>query len=585
MTYLMQLQNDIQAFAEAFSAALKVNVEVFDQYRRIAGTGAAKNLIGEMLLPQGIVAQRIYHDGLKRFIFEDPGQNPLCKPCPRRNACHYRKAVHSSLQFEGQVIGIIGIVAEREEQVRLIEYNNYAMLELVDRIAELITSKVRERRNLIQVKKIADLLRGVTNTIDKGIFVLDPSLHFVEINDYLLKRLQREKVSILNHPVAELFPSLDFHESCYAPDAPHQDVSYTAGTRQIYLRCSMKAIRFENELEWIVCFVDDYKEATRMAYAITDKQRAIHLDDVVGEDSRFLDFKDKVRRIAGYESTVLLTGETGTGKELFVRAIHAESSRSAYPFVAINCASIPESLLESELFGYEKGAFTGASPSGKHGKFFLANRGTLFLDELEVLPLYLQPKLLRAIERQEIERVGGTKPIPIDVRIIAATNVRLDEMVKKGEFRDDLFYRLNVVSLFVPALRERGKDVLVLAEYFIDKFSRRFGKHIEGLSTSVMELFLKYPWPGNVRELQNAIEYAINMETSSVITYENLPLQLREFSEDNVITGLRDLEREEIRKALDLFGWTEEGKNQAARHVGISRSTIYRRIRQYGLKP
>ncbi len=585
MTYLMQLQDDIQAFAEAFSAALKVNVEVFDQYRRIAGTGAAKNLIGEVLLPQGILAQRIYHDGLRRFVFEDPGRNPLCAPCPRRDACHYKKAVHSALLFEGKLIGIIGIVAEQEEQIQFIEYNDYAMLELVDRIAELITSKVRERRNLIAVKKIADLLHGVMNAIDKGIFVLDSAFHFVEINDYLLNRLHQNKETVLNRPVGDFFPSLDFHERFYAPDAPHQDVSCTIDGRQIYLRCSMKAIRFGDELERIVCFVDDYKEATRIAYSITEKQRAIHLDDVIGEDRHFLDFKEKVRRIAGYESTVLLTGETGTGKELFVRAIHAESSRSSYPFVAINCASIPESLLESELFGYEKGAFTGASSSGKHGKFFLANRGTLFLDELEVLPLYLQPKLLRAIERQEIERVGGTKPIPIDVRIVAATNVRLDEMVKKGEFRDDLFYRLNVVSLFVPALRERGKDVLVLAEHFIDKFARRFGKHIGGLSDSVTELFLQYPWPGNVRELQNAIEYAINMEQSSVITYENLPLQLREFSKNNAITGLRDLEREEIRKALDLFGWTEEGKIQAARHVGISRSTIYRRIRQYGLKP
>lgn len=229
--------------------------------------------------------------------------------------------------------------------------------------------------------------------------------------------------------------------------------------------------------------------------------------------------------MASYDSSVLLVGETGTGKELFARAIHTESRRKEHPFITINCGAIPESLIESELFGYEKGAFTGASNSGKHGKFYLADKGTIFLDEVETMPLYLQQKLLRVIENQVIERIGGGKSIPINVRIVAATNVHLDEMVEKGSFREDLFHRLNVVTLFIPPLRERGNDVLVLAQHFIEKFAGRFNKRILGLSEEVEEIFLNYSWDGNVRELQNTIEYAINMEQSNYINEENLPFK------------------------------------------------------------
>lgn len=586
MTPLMQIRDVVQQFAEAFSAALKVDVEVFDQNQRIAGTGAAERLIGEPLLPMGIIAKRIFKEGLKRFIFENPGQQELCVSCPRRNACHYKKAVHASLEYEGQIIGIIGIVAENEEQVRLIEYNNYAMLDLVDKIANLITAKVKEHETLKQLATFAELMHSVTNTINKGIFILNRDFTVVDINDYLVDKLMLDRRTALGQHINAILPSLDLYKE-KSKDFNHyfQEVSYTANNKQIYLLCNIKSIVVNQELVWIVCFVEDCKDTAQLAYAITTKQNDIRLSDIITSDPQFLKFKDKVKNVASHDSTVLLIGETGTGKELFVRAIHAESERKNHPFIAINCGAIPESLMESELFGYEKGAFTGANHLGKHGRFFMANKGTLFLDEIETLPLYLQPKLLRAIERKEIERIGGVKPIPIDVRIIAATNVRLDEMVKKKEFREDLFYRLNVVALFIPPLRERGNDVLVLANHFIVKFAEKFGKDIRGLSDEVRDIFLHYSWPGNVRELQNAIEYAINMEASNYITVDNLPVQFQGLTFAKTASTLGSLELDKIKMALDQFGWSEEGKAKAAQYLGISRSTIYRKIKKYQLRP
>ncbi|MDF2676182.1 MAG: hypothetical protein K0Q97_475 [Bacillota bacterium] len=286
----------------------------------------------------------------------------------------------------------------------------------------------------------------------------------------------------------------------------------------------------------------------------------------------------------------MLCGETGTGKELFARAIHYESKRSAEPFIAINCSAIPETLIESELFGYEKGSFTGANSKGKHGKFYLADKGTIFLDEIETMPLYLQQKLLRVIERKEIERIGGSECIPINVRIISATNVRMDELVKKGQFREDLYHRLNVLGLFIPPLRERGNDVHVLTDYFIKKFNERFNKNIIGIDGKVKDIFSKYQWGGNVRELQNTIEYAINMETLDYINIENLPLNLQKFDNNNLnvinnsnLPTLSEIETTYIKKALDFYGHTEKGIIDSANALGISRSTIYRKIAKYDL--
>ncbi|MFY9543548.1 MAG: sigma 54-interacting transcriptional regulator, partial [Firmicutes bacterium] len=291
---------------------------------------------------------------------------------------------------------------------------------------------------------------------------------------------------------------------------------------------------------------------------------------------------------AQYDSNILLTGETGTGKELFARAIHNASRRRDYPFVVVNCAAIPESLLESELFGYEPGAFTGASKSGKPGKFELANHGTLFLDEIGDMPLFLQAKLLRAIQSMEITRVGGIYPKRINARIISATNQNLEGLIRTGRFRDDLYYRLCVVPINLPPLRERPEDITVLADYFINRYAGRFGKAVSGLTDDALELLMAYDWPGNIRELENVMEYAVNFAKGELITSKRLrdriPIsperESRTSPAKDLKTAVRDFQKQLVKEAIAKHGGDLTAKKLAAKELGISRATLYRILSQ-----
>lgn len=328
--------------------------------------------------------------------------------------------------------------------------------------------------------------------------------------------------------------------------------------------------------------VADYELNKRLKNQITSSSGLVAFNDIIGESVAMRRFKEKVSRVASGQSTLLLTGETGTGKELFSRAIHNMSVRCGQAFVAINCGALPENLIESELFGYEKGAFTGANNEGKHGKFFLANKGTVFLDEVENMPLYMQQKLLRVLENREIEPLGAEKAVEIDIRIIAASNKDLEQMVLEGRFREDLYHRLNVIMLDIPPLRERDQDQLTLAEHFILYYNEKVGKNIIGMTDAVKDILNKYRWPGNVRELQNVIEYAMTMENTSYLRVESLPDRIK--TSQASYNLLEEMEKELIDKALKKYGWSDEAKGLAAAELGISRSTIYRKILKYHLK-
>lgn len=298
----------------------------------------------------------------------------------------------------------------------------------------------------------------------------------------------------------------------------------------------------------------------------------------------------KAKQVAPGSSTVLIRGESGTGKELLARAIHSESNRSQFPFVIVNCPSIPENLLESELFGYEGGAFTGANKQGKLGKFELAHQGTIFLDEIGDLPSSLQPKLLRVLQEKTIDRVGGKKPIPIDVRVIAATNKDLETMVKNGSFREDLYYRLNVIPLFVPPLRERREDIPLYFQHFLAKYGEQLNKENLRIDPELIEWLRDYPWPGNVRELENVAEYMVNMSREQVVSIRDLPYQLIKNRNSEVIQkdGLSLEERvadyeKSLLKNLLIKESTLEDKKRVAQELKISLATLYRKLDKYGL--
>lgn len=300
--------------------------------------------------------------------------------------------------------------------------------------------------------------------------------------------------------------------------------------------------------------------------------------------------KQRALQVSQSDSTILITGESGTGKDLLARCIHEESPRSDKPFVSVNCAAIPEMLLESELFGYEKGAFTGAQKGGKLGKFQLADHGTLFLDEIGDMPLHLQVKLLTCLQNHQVDPVGGEAPIDVDVRIIAATNKNLEEMIEKKQFREDLYFRLNVIPIYLPPLRQRPEDIELLLTHAIRKFSQKLDKPVSAIEPEALSALLSYHWPGNVREVENVIEYAINMENSSSIGLSSLPDKIlsRTSAAASARGGLlKDqlacAEREIIAECLSRTGHSLEGKRKAAEILGISESTLYRRLRALDL--
>ncbi len=308
---------------------------------------------------------------------------------------------------------------------------------------------------------------------------------------------------------------------------------------------------------------------------------------IIGESPPMRELFSQLSRIADTETSVLITGESGSGKGLAARALHDNSRRKSGPFITINCSALPDSLLESELFGHKRGAFTDAHTDRK-GLFLEAQGGTLFLDEIGELPLVLQPKLLRAIEERRIRPVGGNEEIGFDVRLIAATNRDMESAVENNQFREDLFYRINVFQLEVPPLRARGTDILLLGRFFIGKFSQRLEKQVAGISEPTAEKLLTYPWPGNVRELSNAIEHAVALTSYEKLSVEDLPKKIRFYQSDHIIIGTHNptelVSMEEVERRYILHVVKTAGGNQsiAARILGMDRKTLYRKLQRYG---
>lgn len=366
--------------------------------------------------------------------------------------------------------------------------------------------------------------------------------------------------------------------------------------------CNAAPIIINGEIIGAVVIFQDITELLSLTAKLNQSKQTIKLlnsklskaalakytfDDLIGDSPLFTQCVNKAKRACQTDSTVLITGETGTGKELFAHSIHNSSRRAKKPFITINCASIPDNLLESELFGHEKGSFTGASKN-KVGMFELADDGTIFLDEIGEMCLPLQAKILRFMEEGEMYRIGGVKPIYIDSRVIAATNRDLYKLVKQKKFRPDLFYRLNVVNIEIPPLRKRIDDINPLAKHFLRNSSRKLGKNVSGFSDSALKLLERYYWPGNVRELRNYIERAIIMLDGDRINKEDLQFIFNNEKEGEVcgeeIVKLEIMEKDMIARALQKHGEDCDGKRNAAKALGISLRTLYNKIKKYDLK-
>ncbi|HEY6876606.1 MAG TPA: sigma-54 dependent transcriptional regulator [Polyangiales bacterium] len=310
--------------------------------------------------------------------------------------------------------------------------------------------------------------------------------------------------------------------------------------------------------------------------------------ELIGDSPAIAEVRERIARVASTDSTVLITGESGTGKEVAARALHRLSKRAAGPFIALNCAAVPETLIESELFGHERGAFTDAR-GARLGLLQQAEGGTLLLDELAELPLAAQAKLLRALQERVVRPLGGAREVPFDARIVAATNRDLERAVEEGKFREDLYFRVHVLPLELPPLRARGADVLLLAQHFLVEFARRGEKAVTGIGQAAAERLLDYPWPGNVRELMNCIEHAVALAHLSQITPEDLPVRVRNYKGSHVLVAsdnpdelvkLEEVERRYVLRVLEAAGGN---KRLAARILGLDRKTLYRKLERYGV--
>lgn len=589
---LMEAKETEQRVSDAIAAALKVEVEIIDSdLVRVAGTGKVRAGVGNRLL-RGLVNKHVLQTGKPVFVNE-PGYHPICLACPLTGTCFYRAYIVYPISAQDKVIGTISLVAFDEEQKQTLSANTETLIDFVGRMADLIAGKVLEREMVRERIVMANRLEAVVDSVYEGVMAMDGGGVITNFNLSAERMFGTKREQVIGKQFQEVFgENVLFDVLKEGKGFKARELWLNFQGKKLHFWTTAKPIKSEkNGKAGIVATFRDFREAQKLAYQIVTTQEMMDFNDIIGISKAIREVKDKASKIARSNSTVLIVGESGTGKEIFARAIHTASTHSHKPFVPINCGAIPEHLLESELFGYEEGAFTGARRGGKPGKFELANGGTIFLDEIGNMSLYLQAKLLRVLQERQIERVGSTQVIPVDIRVIAATNSDLQDMVRRGRFREDLYYRLSVIPLVIPSLRERREDIPLLLEHYMRRFAGLMGKKIEGFSEEAMKLCMEYPWPGNIRELINAVEYAITLEEGQLIMPESLPTRMRDGKEKrsmpvsahNEIKPLEQLEREAISRALEVYGWTEEGKKQAAKMLGISRATIYRKISKYDL--
>jgi len=443
---------------------------------------------------------------------------------------------------------------------------------------------------LVPAWQRAAVLEAVFDQISDALVLYDKNLQITGVNRSAERLFGLSAEDMVGRDCRDVFCCPSCHPGCglleglsQGSSLPHCSVRLHTddGRERMVLIRTAQIFSQDGEMEGAVATVKD----------ISEEVAPLHRE-VIAESPAMREVLSFVRKVASSEAaTVLLEGENGTGKDLIAKTLHHESPRQAEPFIAINCAAIPETLLESELFGYEKGAFTDAR-SQKRGLFELADKGTLFLDEIGEIPLTLQAKLLRVLEEQSFRRLGGLSDIRVDLRFVAATNKNLREAVNEGAFRQDLYFRLNVIQIVLPPLRERREDIEPLAEFFVDHYNRKFKRHLEGLTQETADLLLAHDWPGNVRELRNAIERAMILEEGPRITAASLPIsishseprpaarQLRPEAPDNGMS-LVDNERQLLIRALDRTGGNQ---TQAARLLRITRDTLRYKMKKYNLR-
>ena len=580
---LMQIQPTIQRFARMLASVLQLEVEIVDENLcRVAGTGAYGKFLGRQLSGNSRLLRHVLETKTEKVVTQSRF-DPLCEGCDSKENCREKAFLGTPVILQDRCVGVISLIAVTHEQQEHISDNLREFSDYVRHISTIFVSKLLEDQG--PGDNISKIFATMIDNMDQGVLVVDDENRVQFVNQTALKTLGVVQNNIIGKPIR--FRPLTFESN------------FTHGHMQHIVSWDDKSELIIGQLHNIQgrqLFLMAFHQS-HTSFSVANAPDEPHIEQLVGECRVMRQLKRLISRIAPSPSSVMVVGESGTGKEVVARAIHKLSGRRNKPFIAINCAAIPEQLLESELFGYVKGAFTGASANGKTGLIQAANTGTLFLDEIGDMPLMLQAKLLRAIEAREILPIGASSPIQVDIRIISATNQNLAQFIAEGKFREDLFYRLNVIPITPPPLRERQEDIELLVHYFLHLHTRRLGSVYPGIAPDVVEILRKHRWPGNLRELSNLMEYLVNVVPSGeVIDSTLLPPNLlnngtteqsdvTEVTEAHLSlddaggTALEEMEKQMIREALSRHN----SKKQVADELGIGIATLYRKIKKYEL--
>ena len=598
---LTDIKEYLNTLLASFSSVLNLELTILqtDPLARVAATGSwyTKDVVcyeHGRLVPawQNSYTVRVIETGkpvvaldTKAYVYSHPKMYQTVEG-------QYYSVLAYPIYLREHLEGVLVIASFDKTQHQIIMEKQEQLMVYLEKIAGLITSKLEQEDLLEETNIINNQMSSVIEAMDDGIILYSPEEGIKQCNMYAEKYLHFNDPALKDVLLSKVLDIAT--ETNEGRPFQIREISEEIDGFQYLLQVKTKFI--DNSNGSVLCVINPFSQIQNSITQNEEMGTGV-AGNLVFSGEKMRKLVNQAKIAAQHASNVLITGESGTGKEMFARLIHTSSPRSAKPFVAVNCAAIPESLMESELFGYEEGAFTGARKGGKIGKIQLANHGTFFLDEIGDMPLYLQAKLLRVLNDKKVERIGNssTSLINVDVRIIAATNQNLEEMIERKEFREDLYYRLNVVPLRLPPLRERPDDIPFLIQHFIKKYNKILGKEVRSAAASVMELMMEYRWPGNVRELENCLEYMMTFEKTQVLSLDVVPqkiLSLRNETTPNLTAGLDEMEdkplkirlqekEQEILKSMAArYGGhpTKEQVKEICQRLDISVASYYRKI-------
>lgn len=570
-------QTSLQNIINSLSATTDVEMAVFDNScRLILCTPSYLHHKGRTVHTPSI--EEVMQEG--KIIVNEPGRMPSCRGCRFKDHCPATIEILNCIKVSRYTFGVVALTSFTQEGQARISSNPAVYLSLSQEIASLIGAVLMQGTGKNRFHYLDELLHSAIQFTADPVFAIDHNGQVTHYNEAALNLFSFCNLSTT--ALKQILPP-DILNSILAGEPMEER---PVSTSHFYGKLSVSPVHLEDAFAGAVLTIQQpvsHHQKNAPADTPLDAGRAA-LAAIVGNSEAVTALKSDILRFSPTPSPILITGETGTGKELVAQAVHANSSQRNGPFVAVNCAGIPETLFESELFGYMEGAFTGAKKGGKAGRFQMAQGGTLFLDEIGEMPFALQAKLLRVLQHYVIEPIGSTRPIPVDVRVIAATNQPLEFLVQEKQFRADLYYRINVIPLHLPPLRERIEDLPELCRHFLHHYSQRLQKPTAGFTPGTMALLGRHDWPGNVRELENAVEYAVNLSDTTVLTSSHLPRRLQDLLHHTGTKGpvikakVQHYEQQAIETLLNQHGWDQAGKQKTAEILGISLRTLYRKL-------